>query len=85
MPSTTTDKDKTQSGTIEGERCKSIENLDNKIKNLHNVSDDVEYGLLKLQWELYSINQKRTKKLKARVKKMVEEGNVGPLANGHDW
>ncbi|KAH7005885.1 hypothetical protein EDB82DRAFT_100203 [Fusarium venenatum] len=79
-----TNKNKVQSDTKEDERRKLIENLDTKIKNLHNISDDVEYGLLKLQSELYNISQKRTKNLKARIKKMIEEGNVESLANGHD-
>ncbi|KAL6919499.1 hypothetical protein FSST1_003525 [Fusarium sambucinum] len=82
--STSKNKNKVQSDTKEDERRKLIENLDRTIKNLHNISDDVEYGLLKIQWGLYNISQKRTKNLKARVKKMIEEGNVEPLANGHD-
>ncbi|GKU00549.1 unnamed protein product [Fusarium langsethiae] len=81
--STSKSKDEAQSDTKDDDRRKLIDDLEAKIKNLQSMSDDVEYDLLKLHHELYNISQKRAENLKARIKKMIKEGDVEPLQTGH--
>lgn len=77
-------KEKAQPDNKADDIRKQLTELEAKIQDLYTQRDQLDMGLEQGRHELYRIGEQRTKKLKAQLQKMVEQGAVEPLSINHD-
>ncbi|KAF5712077.1 UPF0183 domain-containing protein [Fusarium mundagurra] len=62
---------------------KLINELEGKLEVLYNLSDEVNRGILESKDALESVREKRVKLIRARLDRIFQQWNIGPLTSNH--
>ncbi|KAF5252947.1 hypothetical protein FANTH_2034 [Fusarium anthophilum] len=62
---------------------KLINELEGKLEALYTLSDEVNRGILESQDALESVREKRVKLIRARLDRIFQQWNIGPLTSNH--
>ncbi|RBQ79015.1 hypothetical protein FVER14953_21349 [Fusarium verticillioides] len=62
---------------------KLIDELESKLKSLYTLSDEVNRGILESEDALKSLREKRVKLITARLDRIFQQWNIGPLTSNH--
>ncbi|KAF4943652.1 hypothetical protein FGADI_13263 [Fusarium gaditjirri] len=60
-----------------------INELERKLDALYTLSDEVNRGILESKDALESVREKRVKLLRARLDRIFQQWNIGPLTSSH--
>ncbi|PNP66781.1 hypothetical protein FNYG_13511 [Fusarium nygamai] len=62
---------------------KLINELEGKLESLYTLSDEVNRGILESKDALESLREKRVKLIRARLDRIFQQWNIGPLTSNH--
>ncbi|KAF5682295.1 UPF0183 domain-containing protein [Fusarium circinatum] len=75
---------KSTTETVDKEAVRKLLNeLEGKLEALYTLSDEVNRGILESQDALEGVREKRVKLIRARLDRIFQQWNIGPLTSNH--